>query len=146
MSAYESLLRSLTYNNLALEPTPGNRYINITLFDGRHRDITAVIIIVVLVNDNPLMIEADTQRLTFTEGDVVLAVGVESGLRLLDGDRDATVAYLRVSLEGSLEPTREFVVLDVGPLGGEMEQGLEVIVNQTGLLTDYQVRQVALLH
>ena len=145
MADYESLLRAVTYDNIAPEPTPGNRYINITLFDGRHRDITAVIIIVVLVNDNPLMIQADTQRLTYTEGDVVLAVGVDSGLRLLDSDRDATVVYLRVSLEGSLEPTREFVVLDVGPLGGGVEQGLEVIVNQTGSLTGYQVRRESLL-
>lgn len=54
------------------------------------------------------------------------------------------MAYLQVTLEGSLEPTREFVVLDVGPLGGDMEQGLEVIVNMTGLLTDYQVSQMTL--
>lgn len=57
IASYESLLRSLTYTNSAPEPTPGNRSITITISDGIHSDVTAVIVIVVLVNDNPLTIQ-----------------------------------------------------------------------------------------
>jgi len=57
IASYESLLRSLTYTNSAPEPTPGNRSITITISDGIHSDVTAVIVIVVLANDNPLTIQ-----------------------------------------------------------------------------------------
>ena len=141
VTAYESLLLSLTYTNLATEPTPGNRYINITLFDGLHRDITAVIVIVVLTNDNPLTIETELEEdcFTFTEGEVVLSVGIEGGVRLVDLDRDPMIVSLLVRLDGALEPGREDLVVDLSSLGGGIERGVEVFVNQTESLENYQV-------
>ena len=55
--SYETLLRSLTYTNTNPEPTPGNRSITITISDGIHNDVTAVIVIVVLLNDNPITLQ-----------------------------------------------------------------------------------------
>ena len=138
VSEYESLLRSLTYNNTATEPTPGARYVNLTLFDGRHRDITAVIIIVVLVSDNPIVIQATNQRLTFTEGDGALVIG-QGSLTLEDADRDPMVTSLDIRLVDVLDAENEFVLIDLSSISGEIVEGLEISVNRTDTLENYQV-------
>lgn len=142
VSEYESLLRSLSYNNTAAEPTPGNRRINITLFDGLHRDITAVIVIVVLVSDNPIMIDAAERQLTFIEGDVALDIGQQSGIILTDVDREPMVTSMEIKLENALEADREFLVIDLSTILGEdtgIVTGVEIVVNATRSLEAYQV-------
>lgn len=139
MGEYEALLRSLTYTNLADEPVPGNRYINITISDGVHQDITAVIIIVVLVNDNVLTIQVNTPGLVFTEGDTEVLVGQQSGLQLVDMDRNPMITSLMVRLVGALDTASETLVIDLAGVTGGTAQGLEIVVNQTDTLEDYQV-------
>ena len=139
VTSYQALLRSLTYTNLAPEPTPGSRNISITISDGIHQDVSAIIIIVVLSNDNPLMLQASTLQLTLIEGDITLSVGQDSGIELVDIDRDSYVTLLTVQLEDAREADAEFLVLDLSALGGEGRTGVEITVNQTSTLQNYQV-------
>ncbi len=142
VSEYESLLLSLSYNNTAREPTPGNRQIEVTLSDGLHSDITVIIVIVVLNNDNPIMIEAATRQLTFTEGDNPLDIGQRSGIVLIDADREPLVTSLVVTLENPREPDKELLVIDISPVENSstsLVSGLEITVNLNRSLQAYQV-------
>ncbi len=139
MSDYESLLLSLTYLNSASEPTSGNRSVSITLSDGVHQDVAAVIIIVILSNDNPLSLVADTQTLTFTEGDAAIDVGRLSGVTLVDADRDSMVHNLTITLTGSLEEGRESLVVDSSVLGGGLTPSVLIQITQSSSLQSYQV-------
>jgi hypothetical protein len=140
---YESLLLSLTYTNMATEPTSGNRSIVLTISDGIHQDMTAVIVIVVLSNDSPLTIQASTTRLTYREGDQGIAVGTLSGVTLMDEDRDALIRRLTLSLNGSQESS-EGLVVDTSPVipGGGLTSVVGnggIIFTATSSLQNYQV-------
>lgn len=140
VSAYQSLLLSLTYSNSAPEPSPGNRSISLTLSDGMHRDMTAVIVVVILTNDSPLSLRADTTRLTFTEGDLAVSVGALSGVTLMDADREALVESLAVRLSGAREGGAEMLVMDATAVGGALESGDNITITRTSSLQSYQVR------
>ena len=142
VSEYESLLRSLTYLHTASEPTSGNRSISITLSDGLHQDMTAVIVIVILRNDNPLTLQASVTRLTYREGDQSIPVGMQSGITLVDGDRDALIRRLVFTLNGSLEGGSEVMVVDTSavlPGGGLLGGGARIELTRTNSLQNYQV-------
>ena len=144
MTQYESLLLSLTYANTAPEPLPGSRSVTITLSDGLQLDMTAVIVIVILRNDNPLAIRVDTSNLTYSEGDTGLDVGVLSGVMLVDADREAMVERVVVRLEGAREEGNEQLVLDSSAVesgvGGGLVSGSEIELLQRSSLENYQVR------
>ena len=140
---YESLLLTLTYSNTAIEPTSGNRSIVITLSDGIHQDMTAVIVIVVLSNDSPLTIQATMTRLAYQEGDQGLAVGALSGITLVDNDRDALIQRLTLTLNGSRE-SNEGLVVDTSPVtpgGGLINVESDMTFTTTSSLQNYQVEK-----
>lgn len=141
VSDYESLLLSLTYAHTATEPIPGNRSITFVLSDGIHQDMTAVLVIVVLINDNPLTLQSDTTRLTYSEGDAAIPAGVLSGVTLMDGDRDALVESLEIGLSGVLQSGSEAVVVDTSAVipGGDLISGSNIVITQTSSLQNYQV-------
>ena len=144
VSAYESLLLSLTYTHTDSEPTPGNRSIQLTLSDGLQRDMTAIIVIVVLQNDNPLSLRADSLRLTYSEGDAATPVGILSGVALMDEDRDAMVERLVLTLNGSLERgLGEALVVDTSAVmpggSGGLVRDTRIEITQTSSLQNYQV-------
>lgn len=142
VSEYESLLLSLAYLNNASEPTSGNRSIIITLSDGIHQDMTAVIVIVILRNDNLLRLTFSTQTLTFNEGDTAINIGILSGVTLMDEDRDSTIESISISLNGSLE-TAESIVVETSPVlpsGGLISSAL-IEITQSSSLQNYQVRR-----
>ena len=129
---YQSVLSTLTYVNLAPEPLPGVRTILIQCHDTHLPSNTLnVSIDLVPVNDNPIEIVADTQRLRFQEGDSILLV--TGSVSLSDRDTSATVDWMAVSLLGSRDPERES--LSITGVG----EGQEILVNQTGALAYYQV-------
>ena len=140
VSVYQSLLLSLTYTNLADEPTPGNRTITITLSDGLQQDMTVVIVIVVLNNDNGLVIEVPNPNLVYTEGDVSIRVGELSEISLIDQDRDSVVTSLTLTLIGALEEDNEFLVVDTTAIGGDgFIDGAVIELTETSSLANYQV-------
>lgn len=141
VAAYQALLLSLTYTNLAAEPVPGNRSISITLSDGLQQDMTAVIVIVILRNDNPLTLQASNIRLTYSEGDRGLSVGALSGITFVDADRNALIERLVVSLNGSLESDRESLVVDTSFIlpGGSLISSPLIELTRTSSLQSYQV-------
>ena len=142
MVQYQSLLLSLTYTNILSEPTPGRRSISITISDGIHQDMTAVIIIVILTNDSPLTLASASAMLDFTEGDVALAVGTLSGIVLVDEDRDAMVANMTLTLMGVLEEGREQLevsTLALDPASNGSRMGDMIVLTQLNLIQNYQV-------
>ena len=143
VSQYESLLLSLTYTNFLSEPTPGNRSISITVSDGIHQDMTAVIVIVILQNDNPLTIISNGIVVDYIEGDVALAVGVISAITLIDEDRNAMIENLTVSLVGALEQDKEFLVVNSSALyppgRGGLLIGARIVLTQPNTLQSFQV-------
>ena len=133
---YQSVLSTLSYENLAPEPLPGRRSVLIQCHDAHHSSNTLELTInLIPVNDNPIVIVADTQRLRFQEGDPALTIG--GSVVLTDGDASAEVVWLRAALLGSIDPERESITLTSG--GEGVESGLEVILNQRGSLNSYQV-------
>lgn len=142
VSQYESLLLSLTYTNNAEEPSPGNRSISITLSDGIQQDMTAVIVIVVLTNDNILTLDAESFLLTFPEGSGAIAVGTLSGVMLMDDDNDAVIENLVISLNGNLEEeSREFLVVDTSFVvpGSSLINGDRIEMTRISSIQNYQV-------
>lgn len=137
---YQSLLLSLTYTNLANEPTPGNRTVTITLSDGLQQDMTVVIVIVVLNNDNGLIIQVLNPNLVYTEGDVSVRVGELSEISLIDQDQDSVVTSLTLTLSGVLEEDKEFLVVDTTAIGGGgFIDGAVIELTQTSSLANYEV-------
>ncbi len=146
ISGYQDLLRSLTYTNLAAEPMPGNRTVTIYISDGLQEDMTAVIVIVVASNDNPISIQVDMPMLLYMEGDLSIRVGELSGLTLSDGDLDAVVTTMTFTLSGALESESEFFVVDTTAIGGNgLVNGVSVSLDQTSSLSNYQVRKTSSL-
>ena len=138
---YTAILRSLTYSNTASEPTPGRRSISITVSDGIQQDITAVIVIVVLADDNPLTIQVSTPQLVFTEGDMSLAVGLMSGIRLVDADRDAFVENVTLSLVGGRDLENEFLSINASYVTDEVTPDATMLrISRRSSLLNYQVR------
>ena len=142
---YESLLQSLTYINIVDEPTPGNRSISISISDGLQQDATIVIIIVISVNDNKPILQVSTPRVVYTEGDNISPVGVQTGLTVIDDDRNAVIENVTITLSGILEPDNEFLFVDGGSaFGMEIISGPVISLSQTSLLENYQVSQIGL--
>ena len=138
---YMAILRSLTYSNTAPEPTPGNRSVSITVFDGLQQDVTIVIVIVILADDNPLTLQVSAPQLVFTEGDMSLAVGLTSGAILVDADREAFVENLTVSLIGSRDQDNEFLSINASYITDEeIPDGAMIRISSRSSLVNYQVR------
>lgn len=139
---YQAVLSSLTYFNRAAEPSPGTRTVSMQCQDAGRlaSNILLLSVNVVLTNDNPLMIEAEPQRLNFIEGAATLTVGETVGLRLIDLDVDSGITWVEVSLENPRDSVRESVSVDsVSVSGGGVESGLSILINQTSSLQNYQV-------
>lgn len=142
VSEYQDLLLSLTYINTASEPKTGNRSISITVSDGIHQDMTAVIIIVLLRNDNPLTLQAGTVRLSYLEGETSIPAGALSGVVLLDEDRDGSVQQLTLSLVGALESGESLVVDPSSVIPGVgLISDSEISIDVTSSLQNYQVHR-----
>ena len=138
---YTVVLRSLTYSNNAPEPTPGNRNISITVSDGIQQDVTVVIVIVILADDNPLTIQVSTSQLVFTEGDVSFAAGLLSGVRLVDADRDSFVENLTITLVGGRDQDNEFLSINSSYITDEeVPDGSMIRISRRNSLSNYQVR------
>ena len=138
IAEYQTLLLSLTYTNAADEPMSGNRSISITVSDGIHQNMTAVIVVVVLRNDNILTLRAETLQYNYTEGDNGIAL---SGIVLFDEDRDAMIEQLVITLNGDLESDKESLVVDTSSIlpGGGLTSRREVELTQVSSLQNYQV-------
>ena len=138
-SLYETLLRSISYENTALEPTPGNRSVTITAHDGIHDAASTVIVIVILKNDNPLQLSSNVLRFNFTEGDEVLSVGEQSGVTLSDDDQNGMVYNLTISLT-SREPERELISAVMN--GVRVNSSSSLTFNQPATVSVYQVSSI----
>ena len=135
---YQSLLSTLTYVNLALEPAPGERTVFIQCYDAHHTsNVVNISIDLVQVNDNHITITVDSQRLLFQEGDPPLLVIRESSVIVSDRDFDAEVFWLRVAASGLRETERESMSLTSEVEG--VLSGPEITVNRTSSLESYQV-------
>lgn len=138
---YQTILSSLTYFNWAAEPSPGTRRVSVQCQDAGLLSNTLVIWIdVILINDNPIMIEAEPQHLIFVEGSTMLPVGQLVELQLIDLDSNPEAAWVEVTLENPRDPLRERLSVNSTSVdGGGVASGLNILVNQTSSLLSYQV-------
>ncbi len=140
VSAYQTLVQSLTYANLATEPIPGNRTISLGISDGLQTDTAVITMTVEPSNDNEIRIQAVSHMLLYTEGDVSIRVAELSGLTVTDGDLDAVVTDMTFTLSGALESEREFLVVDTSAIGGDgLVDGAIISVRLSSSLNNYQV-------
>ena len=138
---YQAVLSSLVYINQEPEPSPGRRTVSIQCHDAQlASNILPLSIDVILINDNPIIIEAEPQSVSFVEGDTTLPVGETVGLRLIDLDINSSVVWVEVSLENPQDAVRERLNVNPESVNGrDVESGLEITVNDTSSLQNYQV-------
>ena len=138
-AGYQSVLSTLTYVNLAPEPLPGTRSVTIQCHDAHlSSNILQLTVNIIPVNDNPITVMAGPQRLRYQEGDPALPVASNGSVILSDGDSSPQVAWMRVALLGSADPTRE--TLSLAGAG----EGLDILVNQTDSLESYKVIELTI--
>ena len=135
VSAYNSLLRSLTYRNENPEPTPGIRVIEIYVYDGDHSAHTMLIIIVVSINDNTVILEAGNSLVVLSEGTTELRISQEAMLVLTD--RDGEIASLQVTLSNSVDQSEEIRITNSNSI---TSNGTSIYINRTMSVSAYQVR------
>ena len=109
LSEFETVLRTVQYQNTAEEPTPGIRLVTFTAYDGEDPSQPAATeITVISVNDRPVL-DLDTE----TTGTGFAAQGfVEGGspvyitgrsVSLTDNDVDAAVQMLTITIQSALD-------------------------------------------
>ena len=135
VSAYNSLLGSLTYRNENPEPTPGMRVVQITVYDGDHFAYTMLIIIVVSINDNVVMLEAGNSLVVLSEGTTELRIGLEAMLVLTD--QDGEIASLQITLSDRVDQSEEIRIANSNSI---ISNGTSIFINRTMSVTAYQVR------
>ena len=114
-SAYQTVLRSLQYQNLADEPTPGVRVIEVVAHDGEDEGPVAFARVTVReANDAPLLdIDPDSAQpgyeTVFEEegGAVFITSGNTS---IVDGDVGASIDNIMVVIQNALDGLDEMVV------------------------------------
>ncbi len=138
---YESLLRSLSYNNTAMEPTSGPRLVNISLSDGLHGDITAVITIVVLVSPDPLILLCGRESAVFLTAPTTSSpVSLTESLTLVDIDMYHVITGATVFIQNPQEG--DVITLNDTAIPGVTitpESGSRIVVSGDALATYYQV-------
>ena len=133
IATYQSIIRSVYYINTAAEPTPGNREISVTIYDGEHDAVKVIIVIVVLANDNPLQLIPSIVRFTYYEGNTSTPIG---GLILYDLDQNAFVSNLTISLS-SLETNIE--TISIMAFGNIISDTSSIVISQSAPVSTYQV-------
>ena len=133
VSLYQTLLHAVMYNNPTSNPTPGNRTISITVYDGEHNAVTVVLVMVVRINDNPLVLSSNILRFSFVEGNTTLALDT---VTVSDEDKDAMVYNLSISLS-SQEQDKEYI--SVSAFGSVITDPALIEINQPASIADYQV-------
>jgi len=82
---YESILRTLVYQNAIDEPEPGRRTITLQVFDGDHSsNLQGIQVNVIVVNDQPPIVTTSSVPFVYTERTMPVAIG--NGLNLNDPD------------------------------------------------------------
>ena len=80
------------------------------VFDSRHQGMTVLLVLVVLVNDNPPMLSANTTNITLKEsGSLSSAIGMVADLRLTDVDRHEVIMMMNAQIQGVRQPEEEFI-------------------------------------
>lgn len=135
LSAYNSLLRNLTYRNENSEPTSGMRIIEITVYDGNHFAQTMIIVVIISINDNRVMLEAGNLMVVLSEGATVLRVGQEAMLVLMD--LDGEISSLQATLSNVLDQREEIRIANSSFISNN---GTFIFINRTMSVGTYQVR------
>ena len=134
VTSYEGFIRSVRYTNTAPEPTPGNRTLTISVFDGKYIAQTSIIIRVLILNDNPLELNGSIDIFSFFEGNSSLQL---SGFMLYDPDEGAQVHELTISLSNTLETGRESI--SVMAFGSVESSSNTINLTTVDNITTYQV-------
>ncbi|KAI6650765.1 protocadherin Fat 4-like [Oopsacas minuta] len=109
LTNYQSILSSVVYRNERFEPSPTNRTITFVVSDGSFdSNIPSLIIVISLVNDNPLVISCNLSFFYYNENIDSNGILIASLLTLYDGDADhiitsASIRFANYSLSDQIQ-------------------------------------------
>ena len=138
VSAYNSLLSSLTYRNENLEPTPGMRIITLRVSDGIYYANATILIVVISTNDNRVYLAAGSSIVVLREGTTDVRVGLEAMLVLMD--LDGEISSLRVTLSNTLDQSEEIRIANSSSINSSANK-TSIYINGTMPVSTYQVRK-----
>ena len=138
VSAYNSLLSSLTYRNDNPEPTPGMRTIEVWVNDGVHYTHATLFVVVVSINDNNVILEAGSSVVVLREGTTEVMVGLEAMLVLMD--RDGEISSLWVTLSNRLDQLEEIRIANSSSINSSANE-TSIYINGIMPVSTYQVRK-----
>lgn len=144
VNTYESILRTLTYANRAVEPNPGNRTIVLEVNDGNFSSTPFLLSVQVYPqNDNNVTLNCTTGRLLeFTEAGAALHILRNTVVE--DRDRDHLLSGASVQLQMTPDGGREWLSVSSQTLqqhGVSLSAGPGHLLSLTGMAVDtaYQV-------
>ncbi len=108
---YQSLLRTVFYQNTIEEPLPGDRIVAMQVFDGDHlSNVQRVRVAMVLINDQVPMVTTPDLPFVFTER--TRPVAISDGLIVTDEDSgDFSFSLITVTIDNPLD--RAYEILSV---------------------------------
>lgn len=114
---FQRVLRSLSYQNNAPEPSTGERTLTFIVSDGEAQSTPATSTITVVGFNDPPELSLVPAGLPFVEGGPPIALVVPSTVSLVDTDNQ-TLTFLEVTLENAVDGTTHEVIASSVSLAG----------------------------
>lgn len=134
LANYQTVLRSLTYDNTSQNPTEGDRTIEVVVSDGDDSSATATSTVTVTAQNDAPVVDLDSTdpssdfQAAFTEGAGPIAI-VESQMTIVDED-DTMLSSATVTITNLLDGTAEVLAVNTDTTGITAEYN-----DATGMLT-----------
>ena len=111
---YQAILSTLSYDNMADEPSEENRTVTISCHDGSFTsNSVAIDISIATIDEFCPIVSAASTNFNYTEGSGVLNVGEMAGLVVTDGDSPSNqvVSQVEISLQGIIDIGEESIFI-----------------------------------
>ena len=111
VSDYEMILRTANYSNIAEEPRPGSRVVEIRVHDGlQPSNLQIVVINVILVNDQPPVVTISSAPFVFTERLHPISIG--ENLTVTDDDSGRFLQeWVNITIINALDDDAELLTV-----------------------------------
>ena len=116
VSQYQQALRSLAYQNLAPEPTPGSRTIDVIISDGEAPSVSVTSTIIVLSFNDPPELSLIPAGLPFIENGGAVQLVDAASVALTDAD-NTTLSFLEVTIRNADDGLTELINTSVASDG-----------------------------
>lgn len=140
---YQGIFSTLTYTNIAEEPVPGNRTVELVVFDGElYSNMLEITITMQLVDDNCPQVNANKADLSFFEESVSLRVGEAADLTITDVDAapHQSLSQLLIAITGDVDGEYENITVSTAGLTSLSIQksSSSISISGTASLDEYE--------